>query len=57
MGSVHTGVPEGSVLRSLLFCMYTACIVERFNADDSQLLHVFLPTEVDQARLLIDLDL
>lgn len=63
-GSIYCGVPQGSVLGPLLFCIYTFNIVNSLKycssylyADDSQLLYSFLPSDSHEANIVINEDL
>lgn len=63
-GSIYCGVPQGSGLSPLLFCIYTCyishdlkhCIDFSF-ADDRQLLHSVMPGNIIQAQIQINEDL
>lgn len=63
-GSIHCGVPQGSVLGPLLFCIYTFNVINSLKyctpylyADDTQLLYSFDPSAFQEASHLINDDL
>ena len=63
-GRIFCGVPQGSVLGPLLFCIYTFNVVNSLKyctaflyADDSQLLYSFEPSYLFNANMHIDNDL
>lgn len=61
---IYRGIPQGSIIGPLLFCIYTCQLTNDLNnvkvhqyADDTQLLYSFIPEKVNEASYAINQDL